>query len=175
MTVQVLGPYIPPEPPKPYLGISKDQDAIVALDNLYRRIIAARDEMRLVAAKDEYEHRCSGICVMVADDFALFFRNDSGKGVFFWSPLGLSAFGLRDVKPGQRWSYNKGFWVRLEQTPHDIALWQSYWYAYPEIAATPVRGKKKSDSSDSAATATAAPGLQPLKPLTEAELSSLGL
>ena len=175
MPVQLLGPYITPEPPKPYIGITQDTDALAALDALHRRIVAARDEMRLVAAKDEYESRCSGICVMVADDFAMFFRLENAKGMFLWSPLGSSAFGLRNVRPGESWSYRRGIWTRHAQTPSDVALWQSYWYTYPEVVTTPTRGKKKTDSGDSDAAAAAALNMKPAKPITPTDLASMGL
>ena len=49
MAVKTPGEYVPPKPPKPYVGLSDDRDVIAALDAIFDRVIAARDTVRFLS------------------------------------------------------------------------------------------------------------------------------
>jgi hypothetical protein len=179
MAVKTLGEYVPPKPPKPYVGLSDDPDVNCALDAIFDRITAARDTMRLLQIGKDTPSFCGGICVLSSEDFALFFRLDNGKSLFLWSRPGVSAFGLRNPLPGEYWTYGDhgALWTRHKPDVNSDALWMSYWAIYPKITTTTGgRDKKKSGSADDNGTAAAAaPSSKPPMALTQDELSALGL
>ena len=179
MTVKTLGEYVPPKPPKPYLGLSDDAQVIAALDAVFDRVIAARDSMRLLQAGKDTPSDWGGLCVMSSEHFTLFYRLENNKPAFFWACPNGKPFGLRDPIPGEYWSFGSrgAIWTRHKpDVKSNDFLWQNYWATYPKITVPAGRGKRKSGSGDDTdSEAAAAPGMTPPITISHDELTALGL